>query len=168
MTCTTGCSSLLARLFLLTSGKSALKGLLELLAGVRPINPNNRMTRVLRGILHDERHFPDPMTFNPDRWLASSPGYVTLTPECDGVTEKTGSTTIDPWSVAFGYGRRICPGIHVARTGLFLSMARILSSFEIRRKIDPITRMPIVPEAKWTGGSIRSVGLVSWLRLVSA
>ncbi|KAG9025531.1 hypothetical protein FRB95_010080 [Tulasnella sp. JGI-2019a] len=89
------------------------------------------------GILHDERRFPDPMTFNPDRYLNST------TNDKDGV--------LDPWEVGFGYGRRICQGIPVVRSGLWIAVATILSSFDIRPKIDPATKEPIVPEAKWTG-----------------
>ncbi|KAG8979553.1 hypothetical protein FRB94_011294 [Tulasnella sp. JGI-2019a] len=94
------------------------------------------------GILHDQRHFPDPMTFNPDRYLDST------------TSNGNGDSTegiIDPWQVGFGYGRRICQGIPVARTGLWITMAMILSSFDVRPKVDPVTKKPIILEAKWTG-----------------
>ncbi|KAG8984765.1 hypothetical protein FRB93_006343 [Tulasnella sp. JGI-2019a] len=97
------------------------------------------------GILHDKNHFPDPMTFNPDCFLH----------------EDKPESIIDPWDVLFGYGRRICVGIPVVRSGLWIIMAMMLACFEIRPKIDPQTMKPIIPEAKWTGGSTRCLrGLV--------
>ncbi|KAG9025529.1 hypothetical protein FRB95_010078 [Tulasnella sp. JGI-2019a] len=91
------------------------------------------------GILHDERHFPDPMTFNPDRYLETKSAVN------DDVSP------INPWDASFGYGRRVCLGIPVARTGLWIAMATILSAFEIRPKVDPVTKKPIVPKASWVG-----------------
>ncbi|KAG9013627.1 hypothetical protein FRB94_001732 [Tulasnella sp. JGI-2019a] len=105
------------------------------------------------GILHDEHHFTDPLTFNPERFLNSNQQRKA---DHDG-GEVRGHTKsiIDPWDVAFGYGRRMCPGISVARSGLWITMATILASFEIRPKKDPVTMKPILPQAKWTGGNLR-------------
>lgn len=84
------------------------------------------------------------MAFNPDRWLVGMPG------------NPTGSLpSVDVFDIAFGYGRRLCPGLHVARHGLWIFMATILASFDIRQKIDPSTKQPIIPEAKWTGDGMR-------------
>lgn len=96
--------------------------------------------------MHDERHFPDPFTFNPDRWISPTPGV-----------EKTTGAVPDPWAVIFGYGRRICPAIQIARPAIWLAMVMLLSSFEIRPKLDPVTNKPIIPEAKWSGLDLRYV-----------
>ena len=41
--------------------------------------------------MHDERAYPDPLRFNPERWLK------------DGVLD---TTVPDPRTAIFGYGRR--------------------------------------------------------------
>ncbi|KAF5391170.1 hypothetical protein D9757_002998 [Collybiopsis confluens] len=67
-----------------------------------------------RTILHNPDTFPDPMTFNPDRFLSKDPAVM------------------DPVNVAFGYGRRICPGRFMAEGQLWISISCILSAFEIK------------------------------------
>ena len=36
------------------------------------------------------------------------------------------------FSLPFGFGRRICPGMHLARNSLFIVVARLLWAFDIR------------------------------------
>ncbi|KAK7002496.1 cytochrome P450 [Favolaschia claudopus] len=69
-------------------------------------------------ILHDESIYPDPMTFNPERFLNSTLEQPELNP--------------DPRKFAFGYGRRMCPGKDLADDILFISIAMILAAFDIR------------------------------------
>jgi cytochrome P450 len=91
------------------------------------------------GILHDESRFPDPFEFRPERYLPLVEGGVDA------------QTAIDPWTISFGYGRRVCPGVHVAQSGLWMALAMLLSSFNIKPKTDPRTGKLLVPEAEWTG-----------------
>ncbi len=46
---------------------------------------------ISRSMLHDENHYPDPFTFNPDRFMK------------DG---KLNKGVKDPAAAAFGFGRR--------------------------------------------------------------
>ncbi|KAJ3995547.1 hypothetical protein F5050DRAFT_278182 [Lentinula boryana] len=75
------------------------------------------------------------MTFNPDRFLRNDLAVV------------------DPVSVAFGYGRRICPGRFMAESQLWISIACILSVFEIKPGNDERGK-PIVPKAAFSSGFI--------------
>ncbi|KAJ4491097.1 cytochrome P450 [Lentinula lateritia] len=71
-------------------------------------------------ILHDPVQYPDPFVFNPDRFTSMSP--------YDGIAR-------DP-SAVFGFGRRICPGRHIALDVLWITVASILTVFTIDQPKD--------------------------------
>lgn len=92
----------------------------------------------LWAVLHDPEAYPDPETFAPDRFAApAAPGDETLSPS--------------PMEYAFGFGRRICPGIHFAEWSIMLNMARILSIFDILEARDEGGR-EIEPKVEFTTG----------------
>ncbi|PYH88101.1 cytochrome P450 [Aspergillus ellipticus CBS 707.79] len=64
--------------------------------------------------MHDPTTYPNPTDFNPDRYLSSTPAP-------------------DPHTMAFGFGRRICPGRLLADNTLFLSIAKSLAVFRVSR-----------------------------------
>ena|SRR5712671_1201167 len=75
---------------------------------------------VFRAVLHDPSLYPEPDIFKPERFL-----------------NPDGSLHDDPLLVsAFGYGKRICPGRHFADATLFISVASLLSVFNIERGKD--------------------------------
>ncbi|KAF5649395.1 cytochrome P450 monooxygenase [Fusarium sp. NRRL 52700] len=65
-------------------------------------------------IHHNELYYPDPFVFNPDRWLQNA---------------KLAQSAYNPFSV----GPRSCIGKGFAMAELMLSVATILSTFDIRR-----------------------------------
>ena len=70
-----------------------------------------------RAILRDPTTYPDPAVFRPERFL-----------------DPDGNLHDDPTLVSgFGYGKRICPGRHLAEATLFIVAASVLSVFDIER-----------------------------------
>jgi hypothetical protein len=61
----------------------------------------------------DATTYKNPKSFQPQRWL-DDPSL--------------------PVPGMFGYGRRICPGRHLANTGLFIAMASLAWAFEFAKK----------------------------------
>ncbi|KAI9449498.1 cytochrome P450 [Lactarius psammicola] len=104
-----------------------------------------------RGLLHNEKIYSHPMTFDPERFLA---------------TEKR-AAELDPHKILFGYGRRTCPGniffpydvvdtcswMHFADATMFLYMATILAAFDISKPVDDCGRV-IEVKADFTSGLV--------------
>lgn len=68
-----------------------------------------------RALTHDPETYDSPMSFNPERFIASD----------DSAPET------DPHGIVFGFGRRICPGRFLADNTLYLSVAQSLAVFKI-------------------------------------
>ncbi|PIL29426.1 cytochrome P450 [Ganoderma sinense ZZ0214-1] len=66
------------------------------------------------GMLHDEDKYPDPHTFKPERWLGGER-----------------HPNVYPLDIAFGFGRRVCPGRHIGEDFLFTAVARTIALFNI-------------------------------------
>ncbi|KAG6865615.1 hypothetical protein C0991_000902 [Blastosporella zonata] len=60
--------------------------------------------------ISDPELFPEPSKFKPERFLD---------PHTKG------------YKLAFGYGRRICPGMHIAQQAMFITLSRLLWAFDI-------------------------------------
>ncbi|KAH7325471.1 cytochrome P450 [Rhizoctonia solani] len=71
------------------------------------INPN------IWAMLRDPKHFSSPHTFDPSRYLKPVPDP-------------------DPRKFVFGFGRRVCPGQHVANNTAWIMCAGILSVFDLQ------------------------------------
>ncbi|KAK7997393.1 hypothetical protein PG989_005433 [Apiospora arundinis] len=81
-------------------------------------------------LARDPVYGEDPEAFTPERWLEESEA------EGGGVDGTGVSRLKDFPSFAFGFGRRICPGRHIARNSLWLQIARLLWAFDIEKGVD--------------------------------
>ncbi|KAK1010577.1 hypothetical protein LTR91_002412 [Friedmanniomyces endolithicus] len=70
-------------------------------------------------IHHNEKDFPEPDRFSPDRYMPSSRPFI---------SEKGYMT--------FGWGRRVCSGQGLAEQGTFITVARMLWAFNIQKALD--------------------------------
>ncbi|KAA1477740.1 cytochrome P450 [Dentipellis sp. KUC8613] len=66
-------------------------------------------------MMHDPTTYPSPSTFDPSRFLQSD--------------EKPAQ--LDPRGIAFGFGRRVCPGSAFAEMSMSVTMGSILAAFDI-------------------------------------
>ena len=62
--------------------------------------------------------FPEPEEFRPERFL------------------ETTDPRLKNFDLPFGFGRRSCPGIHLALNSLFINISRILWAFDIKPALD--------------------------------
>jgi cytochrome P450 len=77
-------------------------------------------------ISRDPDAFPDPEKFDPQRWL-----------------DRDGKLRSDVESFPFGFGRRVCPGQHLATRSLYIALAFLLWSFRLVERPDaPIDTTP--------------------------
>ncbi|KAJ6487800.1 cytochrome P450 [Mycena sanguinolenta] len=80
---------------------------------------------------HDPDIFEEPEVFNPDRFMKSAHG---TRPDMD---------TDFRDNFSFGAGRRMCPGLHIARTTMQLTTMRLIWAFAFTSAVDPKTERPI-------------------------
>ncbi|KAJ2979556.1 hypothetical protein NQ176_g3177 [Zarea fungicola] len=79
-----------------------------------------------RSLLHDPKEHYNPSLFDPSRFLPPR------------------NETNDSIKFVFGFGRRVCPGEHIAQQTLFLTISRLLATFTIG-KVNDVTGEPIEP-----------------------
>ncbi|KAJ7776058.1 cytochrome P450 [Mycena maculata] len=89
------------------------------------------------GILHDEVMYPDPDAFNPERFLLEG---------------KPNPNVRDP-QAAFGFGRRICPGRHLATSSLWIAVVSILAVYDISKTV-PEDGEPIEPQHQYSSALV--------------
>ncbi|KAG2153603.1 cytochrome P450 [Suillus bovinus] len=82
---------------------------------------------------HNEDKYPNASEFNPDRFL-----------------NPDGTLTDDTVSFVWGFGRRICPGRHLAEASIWSAMVCVLAVFNFYRAKDETGR-EIEIEPRWHG-----------------
>ncbi|KAJ2915605.1 hypothetical protein MD484_g4790, partial [Candolleomyces efflorescens] len=83
-------------------------------------------------ITHDEEIYPNPSVFDPERYSGENPQP-------------------DAFKYVFGFGRRSCPGAHLAEQSLFLNMTNILAVFSISKPKNP-DGTEVEPPIVWSTG----------------
>jgi cytochrome P450 len=80
----------------------------------------------------NEKQYAHPERFDPERYLGSSPALE---------------------SPVFGFGRRACLGVHYSTAAIFITVASILSVFDLRAQDKDGNDVQIEPA--FTGGTFR-------------
>lgn len=111
-------------------------------------------------IHHDDRLFPEPHLFKPERYLHPDGSYNSEMP-----------------TAVFGFGRRICPGMHLAEGGLlcsrlygrwmmmrrtaslFIVLATLVWAFDFEAEVDAKGEkiMPEMRAEKWSASAASCV-----------
>jgi len=73
------------------------------------------------GMLHSEDDYPNPHEFKPERYIKNG---------------KISSEVRDPSTIAFGFGRRVCPGRFFSNGSLFIFAASVLHAFTLEAAKD--------------------------------
>lgn len=93
----------------------------------------------------DPNRYPSPRTFNPDRFSN------------DFLSSALSANSLDPSQrdhFTFGAGRRICPGMHVAESSLFLAISRLLWAFDFEGEVDEEGNLEILDPERLTQGFV--------------
>ncbi|THG92813.1 hypothetical protein EW026_g8223, partial [Hermanssonia centrifuga] len=92
-------------------------------------------------IAHDPISFPEPEEFRPSRFLRTEESdYVEISDEFEQEILSSSDKLF-----AFGFGRRICPGKHLAYNSLFIAISTLLWACDIEQALDKDGN-PIVPD----------------------
>ncbi|KAJ3721015.1 cytochrome P450 [Lentinula raphanica] len=94
---------------------------------------------------HDEKIYGSNLhTFEPKRWLLK-------TSDAHREGWKINRDMRDPTTIAFGFGRRVCPGKHMGLSSFRINVASLLHSFNITPPLDKLGQ-PIVPKVEYISG----------------
>lgn len=81
----------------------------------------------LTALHQDSELYPEPKKFNPDRFKDD---------HLDANLSANQSDYRRRDHFSYGFGRRLCPGIHIAEQSLFIVISRLLWAFDIQAKPD--------------------------------
>jgi len=89
-------------------------------------------------LFRDPTIYPDPDEFMPERHINTS--------------DEIDPSVPNPHTIAFGFGRRICPGRHFAAATVWLASVRLLACFNFKPAIDENgMSCPPSGETEWGG-----------------
>ncbi|EMD32705.1 hypothetical protein CERSUDRAFT_161182 [Gelatoporia subvermispora B] len=87
------------------------------------------------GMLRDEKLYSDPEAFIPERFEST-------------IVDEATRKARDPRQWAFGFGRRRCPGVHLADSSTWLALVSIVATLDVTKVID-MHGNTIEPEVKF-------------------
>lgn len=102
---------------------------------LHPISLHCQFKLTSRHMLHDPAIYPGPGAFKPER-------YGGLDSEMKKVTD-----------LAFGFGRRACPGYHFAEGTIFSIVATVLATCDVVPVVGEHGQK-IIPDIRYTTGAI--------------
>ncbi|KZV85276.1 cytochrome P450 [Exidia glandulosa HHB12029] len=95
------------------------------------IPANTTVISNIWAVHHDDSLYPDPFTFNPDRFYKPD--------------AKLRAESLNEEHYGFGFGRRTCPGQYLASKSVFIAAVRLLWAFNIEPPVDASGK-PILPD----------------------
>lgn len=109
--------------------------------------PKGSVVHIIEQALsYDPEVYPEPEKYNPARWLEPSyPSYqgpLTVYPRLMGFS-------------GFGSGRRVCPGVELTESELLVACGSLISYFELKPLIDPVTG-----ETRWPDPENRNSNVI--------
>ncbi|KAJ7198958.1 cytochrome P450, partial [Mycena pura] len=89
---------------------------------------------------HNEDEYPNSYTFDPERFLSTTPGKAAV------------DDSLADGHYGFGFGRRRCPGQHLAMKSTWIQGVRVLWAFDIVRRRDTSGNLMTVDPNLCTSG----------------
>ncbi|TRY59297.1 hypothetical protein DNTS_016372 [Danionella cerebrum] len=123
------------RLYPVVPGNARVIAEKEIVVGGHLFPKNTLFHLCHYAVSYDEKIFPDPFTFLPQRWIR----------------EKQKQIAQHPFgSVPFGFGIRACLGRRVAELEMYLLLSQLIKRFEVRpdpsgKTVKAITRTLMIP-----------------------
>ncbi|XP_030641592.1 cytochrome P450 [Chanos chanos] len=122
------------RMYPVVPGNARVTAEKEIVVGGHLFPKNTLFHLCHYAVSYDEKMFPEPHAFQPERWLRGQ--------------RQAGQHPFA--SVPFGFGIRACLGRRVAELEMYLLLSRLMKQYKVRpdpsgKTVEPITRTVLVP-----------------------